>query len=72
MYLDSGLILNEAESILETEGVEEEPVFEKVVVRKKRKGKRAADLKDVEVVIDEHLLSEEELSEKFPNGNTYA
>lgn len=68
MDLDSGLILNEAEAILETEGMEEEPAFEKVVVRKKRKGKRAADLKDIEVVIDEHLLSDDELSEIFPDG----
>lgn len=68
MDLDSGLILNEAEAILETEGMEEEPAFEKVVVRKKRKGKRAADLKDIEVVIDERLLSDDELSEIFPDG----
>lgn len=68
LQLDGLCILNEAEKLTEA-GFCEEPEMETVVIRRKRpKGKRQADLKDIETVIDEHTLSEERLSELFPNG----
>ena len=68
--LDTLSIINEAEYINDN-SIPEEPDIETVIVTKKRKkskGKREADLKYVESVIDEHYLSEEALTEMFPNG----
>ena len=59
--------INEAEALVE-EGIPEEPAEETVIVRRKPKGKRDADLKDAETVIDEHLISEDRLNELFPSG----
>lgn len=66
-------IFNEAEGILPKQiGIE--PAFDEVVVpahkRRKRKGKLEEDLKDIPVEVLEHKLSEEELSEHFPDGYT--
>ena len=67
--LETLAIINEAEHILATEGEADEPEMETVVVtRKKRKGKRDYDLRNVEVQIDEHVLSEEKLDKLFPRG----
>ena len=67
MFKDLGL--NEAESLLESNPPQEPSIEEVVVRRKKPKGKRAADLKGVEVVVDPVItLSEEKLHELFPKG----
>lgn len=66
--MNTGLIFNEAELLLEQLS-EDEPSIEKVVTRSKRpKGKRVIDLKDIEKREISHYLSTEELDEKFPNG----
>lgn len=65
---DMCVILNEAE-ILTENGIPQEPVIEKVVVRRKRsKGKRDLNLKDIEVEIIRHECAPEELQEHFPKG----
>lgn len=62
-------ILNEAESLLEGEKPDE-PKIETVVVKRKRpKGKREIDLKDVEMIVEEAFtLPKEKLDELFPRG----
>lgn len=67
--LDNSCILNEAEKTVE-DGIPEEPEMETVIVvrHKKSAGKREADLKDIETVIEEHTLSGEKLAELFPDG----
>lgn len=63
--------LNEAEATVQGVIIKEPPI-ETVVIkehtRKKRKGKREADLEGLPVKIIEHNLSEEELIKKFPEG----
>jgi len=63
---------NEAEVTIECEPVKSEPEIEEVVPRaykrRKRKGKRQEDLKDIPKVIVEHTLTDEELRELFPDG----
>lgn len=61
-------VLNEAEYNVENSAVEE-PEMETVVIhRKKRKGKRDEDLEGFTAQIVPHGLSEEELTELFPDG----
>ena len=59
----------EAEAIIE-DGLPEEPDMETVIVkRRKKKGKREADLKNMESLPPEyHELSETRLAELFPKG----
>ena len=64
----TGEILNEAESLTES-GLPEEPDIEKVVTRRrKKKGKRAANLEGVEVEIVNHECEASVLAERFPEG----
>lgn len=66
--LENMCVLNEAEMLIEN-GIPEEPQFEKVIVRRKRtKGKRDINLKDIETETLDHDVEEEELKERFPNG----
>lgn len=70
--LETMSIINEAEKLIE-DGAPEEPTIETVIkahVRKKTKGKREKDLSMVEHKIVEHYLSEEQLTELFPEGYT--
>ncbi len=65
---ETGCILNEAETLVEA-GIPDEPVMEQVVVRKKRsKGKRDLNLKDIEVKVIPHTCTEEQLANHFPKG----
>lgn len=65
---ETGQILNEAEALVE-DGIPAEPDIEKVVVRKKRsKGKRDINLKDVEAEVVLHKCNEDQLNERFPKG----
>lgn len=49
-----------------------EPDIEEVIVRRKRsKGKRDINLKDVEVEVISHICTDEKLNEKFPKGWRY-
>lgn len=59
------LFFNEAEVLVDEE-VEEEKTKP---ISKKRKGKRADDLKDIPKILVEHTLSEEELKEAFGDDN---
>ena len=64
--MDLSEFLNEAEYHVGDEEDPSEPPAEKVViVRKKQKGKREADLKDLPVEIINHYLSEDELINTF-------
>ena len=68
--LELELIFNEAEALTETLYVVE-PAEEDViqVSRRKRKGKREEDLKDLPVEVIPHTLSDEKLQELFgPDG----
>lgn len=66
--LENMCILNEAEVLVEA-GIPEEPVFENVIVRKRRtKGKRDINLKDIEVEVIPHDCAEEDLRKQFPKG----
>ena len=66
--LENMCVLNEAEMLV-ANGIPEEPQFEKVIVRRKRtKGKRDINLKDIETETLDHDVPEEELKERFPNG----
>lgn len=66
--METGTAFNEAEFLAE-QLTEDEPTVEQVVVRRKRpKGKRAIDLKDIDTNDINHYLSKEELDEKFPKG----
>lgn len=68
MLDDDTPVLNEAESLTE-QGIPEETDIEEVVIRRKRsKGKRDLNLKDIEVEAITHACSEEELQKQFPNG----
>ncbi len=65
---ETGMIFNEAEVLLDA-GIPDEPVMEEVIVRKKRtKGKRDINLKDVEVEVVMHTCTDEQLKERFPKG----
>ena len=66
----TGVIFNEAEALTETLYVVE-PAEEDViqVSRRKRKGKREEDLKDLPIEVIPHTLSDEKLQELFgPDG----
>ncbi len=66
--LSTGMILNEAESLVD-DGMPAEPVIEEVIVHRKRsKGKRDINLKDVEVEVISHACTDKQLNEKFPKG----
>lgn len=66
--LELELIFNEAEALTETLYVVE-PVEEDVIQpRRKNKGKREADLKDLPVEVIVHTLSEEKLQDVFGNS----
>lgn len=65
------LFFNEPEAAAAEPGMQaEEPEFEEVVIRKKkkRKGKREDDLKDIPVTVIQHEMSEGELKAAFPDG----
>lgn len=65
--LDDVCVLNEAEALTEN-GIPQEPEIEEVVIRRKRsKGKRDLNLKDIEVEVISHDCTEE-LHEHFPKG----
>lgn len=59
------LFFNEAEVLVDEEGEEEKTK----PISKKRKGKRADDLKDIPKILVEHTMSEEELMEAFGDDN---
>jgi len=67
---DKMCILNEAEVITENLFVPEPDEDEVIPAgkRKKPKGKREEDLKDIPTVVIEHTIPEERLSELFPSG----
>jgi hypothetical protein len=66
--LEDMCALNEAEVLTEN-GIPEETEIEKVMIRRKRsKGKRDLNLKDIEVEIVSHECTDEELQEHFPKG----
>lgn len=66
--LDNSCVLNEAEMLI-ADGIPEEPEMDTVIVRRKRsKGKRDLNLKDIDVEVVEHECSEEELQKAFPSG----
>lgn len=66
--LDHSCILNEAEALTET-GIPAEPKIEEVVIRRRKtKGKRDLNLKDIEVEVISHECPEEVLCERFPKG----
>ncbi len=61
-------IFNEAEKLTES-SMPEEPSYEEVIIRRKKKaGKKEADLSGFPADIEEHILSEEELATLFPAG----
>jgi len=65
------MFFNEVEAAAsEPDAQAEEPELEEVVIRrkKKQKGKRENDLKDIPVTIVRHEMSEDELKEAFPDG----
>ena len=65
------LAFNEAEKTVEDSPNQEEPTIEETVKsykRKKAKGKREEDLKDIPVTVLAHDLSPEELLAIFPDG----
>ena len=68
-YFDE--IFNEIEELISNQTAME-PAIETVIVpahtRRKRKGKQEADLVDFPVKVVEHILTEEELKEHFPDG----
>lgn len=68
--MDTLSIINEAEYIHESNQAEEPDMDEVIVVRKRKKqtGKRDADLKHIEMQIDEHQLTEKQLAMLFPKG----
>ncbi len=62
------LFFNEPEATASEPGTQaEEPDFEEVVIRrkKKQKGKREDDLKECHVTVIKHEMSEEELKKHF-------
>ena len=66
--LENVCILNEAELLTEN-GIPDEPQIEEVVIRRRKaKGKRDLNLKDIEVEVICHECSEETLREHFPKG----
>ena len=73
MDFGDDMIFNEAESLLDKKNAPEAPVDEITVnshKRKKRKGKLEDDLAGFPVTVVNHILSDEELAEKFPEGYT--
>lgn len=65
---DMCVVLNEAEVLIDNV-TPQEPEIEKVIVRRKRsKGKRDLNLKDIEVEIIQHDCTQEELQIHFPKG----
>ena len=64
--MDLSEFLNEAEyHVGDEEDPPEPPAEEVIIVRKKQKGKREADLKDLPVEVINHYLSEDELVSTF-------
>ena len=66
--LENACILNEAEVLVESELVSEPEIDEVVIRRRRTKGKRELNLKDIEVEVVSHECSEEVLREHFPKG----
>lgn len=61
-------VLDEVEALTEN-GIPQEPEFETAVVcRKRSKGKRDLNLKDIEAGLICHDCTEEERQEHFPKG----
>ncbi len=70
LTFDHADAVNEAEILMEG-GIPEEPEMEAAVVRRKSKpkGKREADLSDMEIIIESTIIiPEERLVELFPKG----
>lgn len=71
LFPDENPVINEAEEVIDKEGMPEEPEFE-TVVRKKRKrpvGKREADLEGMEVIVEPTCeIPADELEKLFPKG----
>ena len=66
--LENACILNEAEVLTES-GIPEEPELEEVVIRRRKtKGRREINLRDIEVETIVHECPDEELKEHFPRG----
>lgn len=66
--LETGMIFNEAESLVDA-GIPAEPVIEEVIVRRKRsKGKRDINLQDIETETVFHSCTEKQLNARFPKG----
>jgi transposase len=66
--LENMCVLNEAEALTEN-GIPEETEIEKVIIRRKKsKGKRDLNLKDIEVEVVSHECTEAELQQHFPKG----
>ncbi len=59
---------NEAEATVQGKLINEPEMKTVIVHRKKRKGKRDEDLEGFEAITVDHGLSDEELTEKFPEG----
>ena len=71
LFPDTNPMLNEAELVLDQEGMAEEPTYETVVKKhgKRPKGKREADLEDLETIVEPtYTIPEEELKTLFPKG----
>ena len=66
--LENSCILNEAEVLAETEAPDEPGIDEVVIRRRRVKGKRDLNLKDIEVEVVSHECPEEVLRERFPKG----
>ncbi len=66
--LENSCVLNEAEALAAAEAPGE-PEIEEVVIRRRRaRGKRDLNLKDIEVEVVTHECPEEILRERFPKG----
>lgn len=73
MDFGDDMIFNEAEALLGKKNAPEAPVDEITVnshTRKKRKGKLEDNLSGFPVTVVNHVLIDEELAEKFPEGYT--
>lgn len=65
---DGNLVFNEAEAIVTGELPKEAPIEEVITYKRRKPGKREANLVNVDRVAITHELTTEELNEKFPNG----
>ncbi|WMJ90195.1 IS66 family transposase [Anaerocolumna sp. MB42-C2] len=70
LNLETGEVFNEAEQLADEHPLSEEPDIEEVIVRRRKsKGKRAEDIKDVERIVEPTItIPDEELAVLFPSG----